>query len=113
MPETVPRNLKNLQPSSLPNDERPVTNDQQPIASREILYNDSMKPESEFAARMATAVKLHECGLDMMRQRLAREGRDLSPDAVEQQFRRWLFREDDTVPGDVSGPVRTQAPGRR
>lgn len=71
-----------------------------------------MKSESNPTSRMATAAELHVCGLAMMRQRLAREGRDLLPEVIERKFHRWLFREDDPVPGDVAGPIRTRASSR-
>ena len=53
---------------------------------------------------MAVALQLHEAGLAMMRQTISRAC--AANPALDPEWRRWLYRETDPIPGDVDGPVR-------
>ncbi len=55
---------------------------------------------------LAVAVELHEAGLAMMRQTIARTCAANPALDLDTEWRRWLYRETDAIPGDVDGPVR-------
>jgi hypothetical protein len=67
--------------------------------------NKTMTNDGYLKEKFTVTGVLHEAGIAMMRQRFKREFPD-NPSRAEAAFRRWLYREDDAIPGDVAGSVR-------
>ena len=57
---------------------------------------------------MAVAMELHTAGLAMMRQTISRTCAANPALDPNKEWRRWLYRETDPIPGDVDGPVRVR-----
>ncbi len=58
--------------------------------------------------KMALAVELHEAGLAMMRQTIRRACATNPEMDSDAEWRRWLYRETEPIPGDVDGPIRVR-----
>ena len=67
-----------------------------------------MKVSLPYTQKMALAITLHETGIALMRQKLLREPGDAGAGTPEERLKRWLWRRDDNIPGDVAGPVRVR-----
>jgi hypothetical protein len=65
-----------------------------------------MKASEKYAWNMSVAMQLHEAGVQMMRQNIARRLPNAGSTTLNAEVRRWLRREGDAIPGDVDGPVR-------
>ncbi len=69
-----------------------------------------MEPSEPPIRNVRTAADLMEAGFALMRQNLRRRHPADSEAEIEARFRAWKFREEDPIPGDVSGPVRVRRP---
>ena len=68
------------------------------------FMTDPVKVRENAAATAA----LIEAGIAMMRQNLRRNHPGEDDAEIESLLRRWLYRMDDPIPGDVAGPVRVR-----
>jgi len=54
----------------------------------------------------ATSVLL-DAGISLMEMNISRKlGKNASPGRIKHEWRLWLSRKNDPIPGDVSGPIR-------
>jgi hypothetical protein len=62
----------------------------------------------KYLENAATTAMLIEAGFEMMRQNIRRRHPNASEDTVEALLGAWVRRENDPLPGDTAGAVRTR-----
>ena len=70
-----------------------------------------MDVHDKYKGNAATMATLMEAGIVLMRENLRRRHPTATAAQVDVILRSWLYREDDPIPGDTSGPVRIRVPG--
>lgn len=66
------------------------------------------KSKYDYASNAATTAVLMEAGIDLMRQNLRRRHPEENETQIAARLKKWLYCEDDPMPGDVAGDVRVR-----